>query len=359
MSELIVIPKEDSFTGSDITTKETALQIFLTPQGTEPFIRVVRDHVASFVGDITTAKGRTEIASMARKVASFKARIEERGKEVSAELKDQPKKVDAERKRAIEELDKIRDAVRKPLTDWENAEKERIANITARIDRIKAVRDFVSGDSEAINSLLSKLKLTIIDESFGEFQRQASDELTRSLFHTEELYKSTLIKEQEQAELARLRKESEERAQKDREAQLIKEAEDRARKQAEESAQRAIAEAKAAEEKAKQDLVDAQERERIAKENEENRIQEAKEAEARRIEQEAQAKAASEAQQAELKRKEEADRAADEDHRAKIISEASQSLFDYMAAAKKQNLSASQIIELIQVGNIRHVTINF
>lgn len=352
MTELIVIPKEDSFTGSDITTKETALQIFLTPKGTEPFIQIVRDHVASFVGDIATAKGRAEIASMARKVASVKARIEERGKEVSTELKDQPKKVDAERKRAIEELDKIRDAVRKPLTDWENSEKERIANITARIDRIKSVRDF-NGTSEEINSLLSKLKLTVIDESFGEFQRQASDELTRSLFHTEELYKSTLIKEQEKDELERLRKESEERAQKDREAQLIKEAEDRARKQAEEAAQRAIDSAKAAEEKAKQDLIDAQERERIANENEEKRAIEAKESEASKFEQESQVKASMDALAAAVNKLEEFDRAANVKHREKIINEALDSL------AKLGKSSLYDIIKAISEGKIKHVTINF
>lgn len=343
MSELIIIPKEDSFTGADITTKETALQIFLTPKGTEPFIQMVRDHIASFVGDTTTAKGRAEIASMARKVASVKARIEERGKEVSAELKDQPKKVDAERKRAIEELDKIRDAVRKPLTDWENYEKERIHNITARIDRIKAVRDF-NGTSEEINELLSKLKLTVIDESFCEFQKQANDELVKSLSHTEELYKSTLIKEQEQEELARLRKESEERAQKDREAQLIKEAEDRAKKQAEEAAQKAINDAKAAEEKARQYLIDAQERERIYKENEE-----------KRIEQEAKTKASMEAYNAEVKRKEEADRAADEVHKKKILNEV------YVSLTKHgmNHTDAELLIAAICRNEIQNVTINY
>lgn len=127
----------------------------------------------------------------------------------------------------------------------------------------------------------------------------------------------------------------------------------------EEAKKRAEEAIKEAEERGRAQAAAAAERERIVKENETKRIQEEKDAQAKRAEQEAQAKASMEAYQAEVKRKEEAARAADAKHREKILSEASQSLFDYMASAKGQNLSASQIIELISVGNIRHITINF
>lgn len=109
-----------------------------------------------------------------------------------------------------------------------------------------------------------------------------------------------------------------------------------------EAAQRAAEEVKAAEERGRAQAAAAAEHERSAKENEERRIQEAKEAEAKRLEQEAEAK-----------RKEEEVRAADTEHRQKIINEALNSL----AALGKSSLY--DIIKAISKGKIKHVTINF
>jgi len=56
-------------------------------------------------------------------------------------LKEQPKLVDAERKRMRDKLDALKDQVRKPLTDWENAEESRIDEIKTVIEMMKQIPD--------------------------------------------------------------------------------------------------------------------------------------------------------------------------------------------------------------------------
>lgn len=121
----------------------------------------------------------------------------------------------------------------------------------------------------------------------------------------------------------------------------------------EEAAKLAAEEVKAAEERGRAQAAAAAERERIAKENEAKRIQEEKDAQAKRAEQEAQVKASMEAYQAEVKRKEETARAADIEHRSRVIDEATECLVQI------GNKSAKDIVQAIIDGKIKHISINF
>lgn len=105
MNELIVIPKE------------TALEVFTQTNGLDSYIRQIEDEVNSFVPDISTAKSRAAIASIAAKIAKSKTYLDGVGKDLVDKLKEQPKLVDAERKRMRDKLDALKDQVRKPLTD--------------------------------------------------------------------------------------------------------------------------------------------------------------------------------------------------------------------------------------------------
>lgn len=121
----------------------------------------------------------------------------------------------------------------------------------------------------------------------------------------------------------------------------------------EEAAKRAAEEVKVAEERGRAQAAAAAERERIAKENEARRIQEEKDAQAKHAEQEAQAKASMEAYKAEVKRKEETARAADIEHRSRVIDEATECLVQI------GNKSAKDIVQAIIDGKIKHISINF
>src|SRR5690606_19218800 len=138
MQELIEIPQEN------------ALAIFSsTDDGLRPYIERIRQEVSSLVPDVSTKKGRAEIASMAHKVARSKTHLDGIGKELVASLKQLPAKVDATRKAMREELDALRDEVRRPLDEWEAAESARVEAHQNQVNRINALAVFTEDNTAA------------------------------------------------------------------------------------------------------------------------------------------------------------------------------------------------------------------
>jgi len=125
---------------NDIATipTETAMVVYTSPNGLDPYIAKIREEIDLFIPDVSTKKGRDAIASIAHKVAKSKVYLDNCGKELVAELKQKPALIDAERKRMRDTLDAWKDEVRRPLTDWENAEAERTRSHLQRISNISA-----------------------------------------------------------------------------------------------------------------------------------------------------------------------------------------------------------------------------
>jgi len=350
MNELIVIPKE------------TALEVFTQTNGLDSYIRQIEDEVNSFVPDISTAKSRAEIASKAAKVVRIKTQIDGIGKELVDRLKEQPKLVDAERKRMRDKLDALKDRVRKPLTEWENAEKSRIAEIKSVLEIMKQIPDAGFG-SVAIASHLKRLKSTVIaKERFMEFTEDAAVIKDEYVERCERLLAQVEKHEEEQKELKRLRSEKVAREQKEREEKLVKEAEERGKREAEEAAKREIEKVQAAAFAAQEKVrIEAEEKERsrLAEEakKEADRLEKeraAKELEYQREQQKLRDEALKEAEEKRLAQ-EEAARIANEDHRKKIILDAAESLI-YEGI---DEVTATAIIDLILDGKVKHVSIKF
>ena len=76
----------------EVPEKKTALEVYKTENGLDPWIAKIRKEVESFVPDVTTKKGRDAIASIAYKVAKSKTALDNLGKELVSELKELPKK---------------------------------------------------------------------------------------------------------------------------------------------------------------------------------------------------------------------------------------------------------------------------
>lgn len=332
MNELIVIPKE------------TALEVFTQTNGLDSYIRQIEDEVNSFVPDISTVKSRAAIASIAAKIAKSKTYLDGVGKELVDKLKEQPKLVDAERKRMRDKLDALKDQVRKPLTDWENAEEARIAEIKAVLEMMKQIPLAESG-SIAIATHLKRLKSTVIaKERFMEFIEDAAIIKDEYVERCERLLAQVEKHEEEQKELERLRAEKVSREQKEREERLVKEAEERGKREVEEAAKREIEKIQAA-------AFAAQEKIRIEREAEDRAktaIEEGKER--MRLAEEAK-------KESEEKRlaQEESARIANEDHRKKIISETIESLINL----EFDEGHAENIAMLILEGKVKHVSIKF
>lgn len=72
---------------AEVPPKETALQVYSSANGLDPFLQKIREEIDGFVPDVTTRKGREAIASIAYKVARSKTALDNVGKELVAELK--------------------------------------------------------------------------------------------------------------------------------------------------------------------------------------------------------------------------------------------------------------------------------
>ena len=283
-----------------LTAPASALTAFAEPNGLDPFIDAVRKIVSEFEHDLSTGAGRKKTASLAAKVSSFKVSMDEMGKSLTEDWKNKSKVVDQTRKKMRDELDALRDEARRPLTEWEDKEKARVATIRAKIEDL---RNYAVGFEtvEDLERRLTALEVaTEIDDSFEEFKLEAIETRCASI----DILKSNLAKaklaESQRLELELLRAEAEARAKADREESLRKEGELRAQREAESKLkaeqermeaqkQFAIKEAERKELDARRlaefnakALRDAEERARMAEENAKRKA----EAEARAIEEE-------------------------------------------------------------------------
>lgn len=286
---------------TELPPAETALQIYQTANGLDPYIERIRQEVTGHEPDLKTKKGRDAIASRAFKVRKIKTALDGLGKEQVDRLKEIPKLIDAERKRMRDELDALADEVRKPLTEWEEAEANRIAMHRNGLESMASqARDVGALNSDALRLRIESVEAEVIGESWEEFEAEAHRVKAKAL----EILNAALAERQkyeaEQAELAELRRKQAEQEQKDREAEIARQAAEKARTDAEAKAQaerdaaaKREADAKAAQAKAEQDAKDAAERQRRAEEQ----------AEAERLASVERAKQAAEAaRQAEIKR---------------------------------------------------------
>lgn len=358
-----------------VLEQNVIVSAFNNANGIQTIVDQIKTQVSNIVPDVSTAKGRKEIASLAYKVAQSKTAIDAEGKKLKEQYTVVTNKIDADRKFARDELDAERDRIRQPLTDWENAEKDRVAKHETAIRAIKSLYDENTAFQElhVIRGSVFDLENLNIDESFEEYEEQAK----LAKFETLEKLRTALVArekyETEQVELARLRQAEIERQQRERDEQIAREAADKARVEAEAKAQaeanRIERERKEAAEKAEREKLEAEQREarlKAEKEAAELREKEAKrqaeeqakqaeidrqnavEAERKRIEQEAQTKA-----EAELK--EQQAREANKAHKKKICNEALQGLLSINVSEEL----GKQILQAIHKGEVPHVSIKF
>lgn len=289
-----------------IDQKEIALA-FNNDQGIQAIIDNIKAQVnekfEGVVWDFSKKKDRDTVASLAYKVGRSKTAIDAEGKKLKEQYTVFTKKIDAERKLAREQLEAEQARIRKPLDEWEQAEKDRVAKCLEFLDEITelAKPEFLGNAAWQLKGYIDTLSNLKIDSRFMEFQEQAKI----AKFETLETLRNALVErekyEAEQAELERLRKEQLEREQRERDERIAKEAADKARIEAEAKAlaekQRFEREQKEQAELAERQQREAAEREarlQTEKEAAELRAQQAAVMERQRIEREQAAKEAAE-----------------------------------------------------------------
>ena len=341
---------------NELVVIETAkIPALFKKDGCNPIIEGLKKEAAKFEGDITTAKGRKEIASFARKFSTAKTYLDGLGKSLSDEYRAKIAPINAERNKIETCCNELRDNIRKPLTDWEDAEKERVARHEKNIETIKDYLNVNIESSALAKELLDAVKGLATDDSFEEFELAATKAKETVMTQLEAKFIVLQNAEKEKAEADRLEKERLEEERKEREKKIAKEAADNATKEAkakakekDAKAKQAIIDAKAATEKAKRETKDAEDRaERDKKEAAEKAEKErevAVEAEKKRQQDEIEAD-----------RKDDLERQANKRHRNKIHREAKASLMELGIYDK----DAADFVTMVKDGLVKHITINY
>ena len=131
-----------------VTVEQASVQtVFATRQALDPLIEKIAQAVREQKPDVTTAKGRKEIVSLAFRVAKTKTYLDNLGKALVAGLKELPKTIDANRLDMRIRLDALRDEARKPLDEWE-AEQERLENERRAQEEAAALAAQIERDHE-------------------------------------------------------------------------------------------------------------------------------------------------------------------------------------------------------------------
>lgn len=316
------------------------------PGAFDPVLEHIRKEVTSEIYDATTKEGRERIKSQAFKVTKTKTAIDAARKSLVTAEKQRLAKIDAEGKKMWDALEALADEVKKPATDFENREKERIATHEAAITALKALVDFpalstpTAADLEQRLSTAQAFDATALEEFAALAATFRQDIITSLTAKLAERQKA----EAEAAELAQLRAANELRRQQEREAEI-------ARKAAEDAALAAAEAVARAERDTEQALA-------LATQAESDRIAAAAQAEegAKRRETEAAERERQRIADEQAREKAEEDRrAANFEHRRKINGEA-------LAALKGIGIlesDAKTIISAIATGLVPHIAIQY
>jgi colicin import membrane protein len=260
------------------------------------FYEEIKRETDALDADVTTEKGRKAIASMAYKVARTKTAIDEAGKKLNEEARARINAVDEARREIRAQLDTLKDEVRAPLTEWEKAEEARVERVKAVIELLRSAGAVGYDETSAqVRERLATVRAMPVDPvEFDGYHPQAMALQASAVEALAAAAERIEAAEAKEMELQRLRAAEE--------ARLLKEADERAER-----------------ERIEQERI-AAEQERIAAEQAEKRRQEAEEAEAARI-RAAEERAAQAARDEEARKAREAEEARQREHEAALAEE--------------------------------------
>lgn len=339
--------------------------VLKNPAKFDELMVAMKAQIASFVPDVSTKTGRESIASFAYKFARTRVAIDKAGAKLNEDDQKAIKARNEVRNRIVDTLQDLQTEVRKPLTEWEGAEEERIEFVNAELSELRHAPNYPRswGPAELLTEI-DELEALTFDPAKFQDQTDTAIALRDAAVLAMEAAHARLVKEEEdRAELERLREEAAERKRQDDERAAKEEAE-RRRVAAAEAAEKRRAE----NEQAEKDRIAAAEKR--AAENAKAEAERAHQAEIDRLNREAaQVEADRNARderlereererQAEAKRiaDEDAARAADKKHRMKVTTTAA---IGVMTFGKVDEEAAKRIVAAIVAGHIPHISIRF
>ncbi len=231
--------------------KMTPEQIF-APGTMDPILEAIRTEVTRQAAklDISTEQNRKAIGSLAFKVTKSKTFIEGQRKSLVAAEKKRLAAIDSEGRRIWDILEGIAAEVRKPLTDREQIDKDRIAGHEAKLLVLLEAAKVPFGCTVAeLKDVIARVEL-VDPATFEEFASLAAGHKANALKELNAALKVSEEVERQKAENERLRSEASERETQERAISAARIAREQAELDAEAERQRLMSEKQQAEDRA-------------------------------------------------------------------------------------------------------------
>lgn len=298
--------------------------------------------------DASTAANRKKLASIAYSVAQAKTGIDGEGKDLVSEAKAKIKVVDDNRKAVRDKLDTLRDTIRQPVTDYEQAEQERLAAIQAVLDQLDTLASANDSDGQRLSAeqlhMRKRQAAALAKNNYGDMAADVAAKAESTLKYLDTAIAAAEEYEQQQAEIERMRTEQAAREQAERDAKIAAEAAEKARAEAE-------AKAKAEREASERARIEAQLRAEQAERDKQTAIEQAEAREAAAI--------AAERQRAEQAQHEAeaaaAARAADIENQRRVNRE----ILAAMRASGIDEAAAIAFLTQVAKGQVPHLKIHY
>lgn len=343
----------------------TPAEIF-SKENVDTILNKIKDESKAVESDISTEKGRKEVASLAYKIAQSKTFMDDCGKKLGEDAKKTLDTINAERKKIRDTLDALKEEVRKPLTDWEEKEELRKTTLKNKLSAIEQCGHYTDKNYLTMSFDEINLNLTGVTNSkqldWQEFSEDANTVISVAIERINKALEMKKQYEEQQEELRVLRAEKEARDKAESE-RIAKEVEEASLKAEEETKLRLEAQAKKEEQEREEKRIArekelAREKEAAIKKEKEESARKLKEAEEKAKRDQEQA-VERERQRVEKQKQEleeaERKRQANIKHRAKINNEVLEAL--KLSGASEE--IGKKIITAIVSGEVPHTKISY
>lgn len=218
------------------TVDDQARVVLLDGEAFDAFYERMKAETDKHVPDVTTDKGRKAVIALARRVTTTKTAITAAAKGLTEGWRQQTATVNAARKPIEEKLAELAAEVRRPVTEWENAEAARVERNRAVIDDMRQAATVTLDDTAAsVEERGRRIHGIAFGEGWSADEEAEAVAVKAATVQALVAARNRLRQEEaDKAELARLRQEAEERAAREAEAQAAREAEEAARRAEEE-----------------------------------------------------------------------------------------------------------------------------
>jgi len=221
---------EPTTTAIAAVVEQTPVVVLTDRDQRDAFYAHIQHEVDAFKPDTSTEKGRKAIKAFAYKITRTKTAIDDAGKQLNEEARARINAVDAERRVVKEKLTALAAEVRRPLTEWEDAEEKRVEACRAVIDGIKASAVVTIEDTAAtVRTRGAEVwNIAIDDNNFRDMAPEAVAAKEMAVSALKSALARLTKEEADRAELDRLRAEAAAREERDRAEREAREAEERA-----------------------------------------------------------------------------------------------------------------------------------